>query len=248
VAHLELAGSAVKAKRQTEHGYDLIEAPLPAVLSVSDAINTPRLPSIKAIMGAKKKPLDRLSAADAGIDPGSVGSAGARSVVRSLAPPEAKAAGVTIEDSGGDSAAKVVGILAEKGWCRDAAAGSRASTTGSSATALASGGRRWPRRRDGGVRRGSDVDDRAGGLGGHGASKVLVADDPTRPAGCRSRSSTRWRGRPGDADGILFGAGVVSGDVAAELAARIGAGIACETTAISGRRLPGPVRPALETA
>jgi electron transfer flavoprotein beta subunit len=115
VAHLELAGSAVKAKRQTEHGYDLIEAPLPAVVSVSDAINTPRLPSIKAIMGAKKKPLDRLSAADAGIDPASVGSAGARTVVRSLAPPEAKAAGVTIEDSGGDSAAKVVGILAEKG-------------------------------------------------------------------------------------------------------------------------------------
>jgi len=114
VAHLDLDGSALKAKRQTEHGYDLIEAPLPAVVSVSDAINTPRLPSIKAIMGAKKKPLDRLSATDAGIDPASVGSAGAHSVVRSVAPPEAKAAGVTIEDSGGDSAEKVVAILAEK--------------------------------------------------------------------------------------------------------------------------------------
>jgi electron transfer flavoprotein beta subunit len=115
VAELSLDGSKLRAKRQAEHGYDLIEAPLPAVVSVSDAINTPRLPSIKAIMGAKKKPLDRLSAADAGIDPGSVGSAGARSVVRSVAPPEAKSAGVTIEDSGGDSAEKVVAILAEKG-------------------------------------------------------------------------------------------------------------------------------------
>ncbi len=86
VAHLEVGADGIKAKRQTEHGYDLAEAPLPAVVSVSDAINTPRLPSIKAIMGAKKKPTDRLSAADAGIDAGKVGEAGARSVVRSVAP------------------------------------------------------------------------------------------------------------------------------------------------------------------
>jgi electron transfer flavoprotein beta subunit len=115
VAHLEVSESGLKAKRQTEHGYDLAEAPLPAVVSVSDAINTPRLPSIKAIMGAKKKPLDKLSSADAGLDEGRVGSAGARSVVRSVAPPVAKAEGVKIEDAGGDSADKVVAILAERG-------------------------------------------------------------------------------------------------------------------------------------
>ena len=68
----------MRAKRQTEHGYDVVEAPLPAVISVSDAINTARLPSIKAIMGAKKKPLDTISAADAGIDASRVGEAGAR--------------------------------------------------------------------------------------------------------------------------------------------------------------------------
>ena len=84
-------------------------------ISVSDAINTPRLPSIKAIMGAKKKPLETLSAADAGVDTGRVGEAGAQSVVRSIAPPAAKSAGVTIEDAGGDSADKVVEILAGKG-------------------------------------------------------------------------------------------------------------------------------------
>jgi len=115
VAHLEVAGSSLKAKRQTEHGYDLAEAPLPAVVSVSDAINTPRLPSIKAIMGAKKKPTDRLTAADAGIDAGRVGEAGARNVVRSVAKPEVKSEGVVIEDAGGDSAEKVVAILAERG-------------------------------------------------------------------------------------------------------------------------------------
>src|SRR5690242_5064380 len=115
VAELRLDGGTLRAKRQTEHGYDVIEAPVPAVVSVSDAINTPRLPSIKAIMGAKKKPLETLSAADAGVDAGRVGEGGAQSVVRSIAPPAAKSAGVTIEDSGGDSASQVVELLSGKG-------------------------------------------------------------------------------------------------------------------------------------
>jgi electron transfer flavoprotein beta subunit len=115
VAHQEVSGDSLTAKRQTEHGYDVVQAPLPAVLSVSDAINTPRLPSIKAIMGAKKKPLERMSAADAGLDSSRVGEAGARSVVRGVSPPEAKSAGVTLEDSGGDSAEKLVALLAERG-------------------------------------------------------------------------------------------------------------------------------------
>ena len=115
VAHLEVNGDTLRAKRQTEHGYDVIEAKLPAVISVSDAINTPRLPSIKAIMGAKKKPTELMSAADAGVDASRVGSAGARSVVASITPPPAKQEGRRIEDSGGDSAAAIVEFLAERG-------------------------------------------------------------------------------------------------------------------------------------
>jgi electron transfer flavoprotein beta subunit len=115
VADLSLDGSKLRAKRQAEHGYDLIEAPLPAVISVSDAINTPRLPSIKAIMGAKRKPLDTVSAGDLGLDSGRVGGDGAQSVVRSISPPPPKNEGVKIEDAGGDAADKVVAILAERG-------------------------------------------------------------------------------------------------------------------------------------
>jgi len=115
VASLEVTDGGIRAKRQSEHGYDVIEAPLPAVISVSDAINEPRLPSIKAIMGAKKKPTDRLSAGDAGIDGGRVGEAGARSVVRSVSPPPGKQAGVKLEDNGGDSVEQIVQFLAEKG-------------------------------------------------------------------------------------------------------------------------------------
>jgi electron transfer flavoprotein beta subunit len=115
VAELSLDGSTLRAKRQTEHGYDVIEAPLPAVISVSDAINTPRLPSIKAIMGAKKKPTDVVSAADAGIDASRVGAAGAKSVVAAISPPPSKESGQRIEDSGGDSAPAIVQFLAERG-------------------------------------------------------------------------------------------------------------------------------------
>jgi electron transfer flavoprotein beta subunit len=115
VASLELSGGSLRAKRQTEHGYDVIEAPLPAVVSVSDAINTPRLPSIKAIMGAKKKPTDVLSAADAGLDSSRVGADGAQNVVTAVQPPPAKQSGRRIEDSGGDSAPAIVEFLSERG-------------------------------------------------------------------------------------------------------------------------------------
>ena len=52
-AELSLQDGTLSVKRQTEFGYDVIEAPLPAVVAVSDAINEPRYPSLKGIMGAK---------------------------------------------------------------------------------------------------------------------------------------------------------------------------------------------------
>ena len=61
VAELTVADGKVRGKRQTELGYDVIEAPLPAVIAVWDAINEPRCPSLKGIMGAKKKPQESLS-------------------------------------------------------------------------------------------------------------------------------------------------------------------------------------------
>src|SRR5438552_3480310 len=60
-AELELADGKATVKRQTEFGYDRIEAPLPCVVAVSDAINEPRYPSLKGIMGAKKKPQEVVS-------------------------------------------------------------------------------------------------------------------------------------------------------------------------------------------
>ena len=67
-AELAVADGKATAKRQTEFGYDRIEAPLPAVVAVSDAINEPRYPSLKGIMGAKSKPQETAGLADLGVD------------------------------------------------------------------------------------------------------------------------------------------------------------------------------------
>jgi electron transfer flavoprotein beta subunit len=113
-AELTLDGETLRVKRQTEHGYDVIEAPLPAVVAVSDAINEPRYPSLKGIMGAKKKPFDTLSLADVGVDAGDAGESGSRTEVLALADPPARGDARKLEDSGGDSAQAILDFLAEK--------------------------------------------------------------------------------------------------------------------------------------
>ncbi len=113
VAELTLADGAVQGKRQTEFGYDVISAPLPAVVAVSDAINEPRYPSLKGIMGAKSKPQETVSLADLGLEPERVGESGSRTVVRAAAPPPPKSGQVKLEDDG-SVAEKIVDYLAEK--------------------------------------------------------------------------------------------------------------------------------------
>src|SRR6266566_1032396 len=87
---LSVDGGSVRVKRQTEFGYDTLEAPLPAVVAVSDAINEPRYPSLKGIMGAKKKTQDVLSLGDIGVDAGDAGEAGSKTEVLALGEPPSR--------------------------------------------------------------------------------------------------------------------------------------------------------------
>jgi electron transfer flavoprotein beta subunit len=112
-AELEVAGGKVKVKRQTEFGYDLIEAPTPAVVAVSDAINEPRYPSLKGIMGAKSKPQETVSLADLGLEANSTGEAGSRTAVLALAEPPARGDALKVEDDG-SGAERIVEFLAER--------------------------------------------------------------------------------------------------------------------------------------
>ena len=95
---LTLGDGVVDVERETEVGVDRIEAKLPAVVAVSDAINEPRYTSLKGMMGAKKKPLDTLAASDLEIPGDAVGVAGSQTVVLGVAAPPARAGAVTIDD------------------------------------------------------------------------------------------------------------------------------------------------------
>jgi|SRR5579862_358110 len=106
VSELKVDGGSLTGKRQTEFGYDTISAPLPAVVAVSDAINTPRYPSLKGIMGAKKKPQETLAAGDVG------GASEARTTVLGLDPPKGRGEARIVEDEA-SAADQIVEFLAE---------------------------------------------------------------------------------------------------------------------------------------
>jgi electron transfer flavoprotein beta subunit len=113
VAELALADGKARGKRQTEFGYDVIEAPLPAVVAVSDAINEPRYPSLKGIMGAKSKPQETVTSSDLGLSADDLGEAGKRTEVYAVGEPPPRGDSVKIEDDGG-AAEKIVEYLAER--------------------------------------------------------------------------------------------------------------------------------------
>jgi electron transfer flavoprotein beta subunit len=113
VASLTVDSSSVTGKRQTEHGYDVISAPLPAVVAVSDAINEPRYPSLKGIMGAKTKPQETLSLADLGLATDSVGNAGSKTSVLQLGPPPSRGDTIKFEDDG-SAAQKILDHILER--------------------------------------------------------------------------------------------------------------------------------------
>src|SRR6187431_2464642 len=103
-------GGALKVNRQTEAGYDEVECPLPAVVSVTAGVVEPRYPSFKGIMAAKSKPVDQVTAADLGLDASQVGWAGARQEITNVAQAPAREAGEKFEDDG-TGAEKVVAFL-----------------------------------------------------------------------------------------------------------------------------------------
>jgi electron transfer flavoprotein beta subunit len=102
-AKVEVDGEAIKINRLTDYGHDVVEARLPAIVSVVEKINEPRYPSFKGIMAAKKKPVDTLDTAAASIDAALVGVAGSWSKVidATVAPPRDKGTIVSDEGNGG---------------------------------------------------------------------------------------------------------------------------------------------------
>ena len=103
-AELEVADAAsgplVKARRDGDSFTETVEAPLPALVSVTDQANDPRYPNFKGIMAAKKKTVTVLTLADIGVDPAQVGRDGAWTAVAASAPRPPRSQGTIITDDG----------------------------------------------------------------------------------------------------------------------------------------------------
>jgi electron transfer flavoprotein beta subunit len=115
VIKIDVEDGKLRCERQAEYGYDTVSVELPAVISVGDAINEPRYPSLKAIMGAKKKQLDTKATGEFGIEADRVGEAGSKTAVLDLNPPPQKESGEIIEDEDtNETVEKIVAWLEER--------------------------------------------------------------------------------------------------------------------------------------
>ena len=112
-AKVEIDGGTARINRQADYGYDVVEAQLPAVISVVEKINEPRYPSFKGIMAAKKKPVTTMTLEDAEIDPAQVGLAAALTEVADFADRPPRQAGTVVKDEG-DGGVKAAEYLASQ--------------------------------------------------------------------------------------------------------------------------------------
>jgi electron transfer flavoprotein beta subunit len=103
-------GTTVKVERQTEAGYDEVESPLPAVVTVTAGVVEPRYPSFKGIMAAKSKPVDVLTVSDLGLEASQVGAAGAGQEITDVSAAESRGSGEIVVDDG-DGAQRIVAFL-----------------------------------------------------------------------------------------------------------------------------------------
>jgi electron transfer flavoprotein beta subunit len=105
--HLDITGDALKAQRETDSGYQVVNVTLPALVSVTMAVGEPRYPSLKGIMGAKKKSIVAMTAGELELD-GKVGASGAKTELLEAAAPAARAKGQIVTADDGASGAKII--------------------------------------------------------------------------------------------------------------------------------------------
>lgn len=109
---VEIDGGTVQVRRDLDHATEVLRAPLPALVSVTDQANEPRYPAFAGIMAARKKPVDTLTLADLEIDPTRVGAAAARTEVLSATERPARQNRVLITDDG-DAGLRLAAYLVE---------------------------------------------------------------------------------------------------------------------------------------
>jgi electron transfer flavoprotein beta subunit len=113
INEIEVTGGKVRGKRGSDVGYDVVEAPLPAVASVTQTAHEPRYPSLPGIMKAKKKEIANLDLAGVGIAAGEVGLAGAKTQVTGQERPQTERARQIIKAEDPNAAAVAIADFLE---------------------------------------------------------------------------------------------------------------------------------------
>ena len=108
------AAGTVRVRRISPTGYDLLESPMPALISCTQALGEPRYPSLKGIMGARSKEIAARSMADLGLDPAAVGGAVAATALLEAHAPPARGATELVRGAPADGAARIVELLAAR--------------------------------------------------------------------------------------------------------------------------------------
>jgi electron transfer flavoprotein beta subunit len=104
----------VRVRRITPSGYDVLEAPMPALITCTQALGEPRYPSLKGIMAARSKEITTVALGDIGLDAATVGGAVATTRLTGTQAPEARAATRVIREPADEAARQVVEFLAER--------------------------------------------------------------------------------------------------------------------------------------
>jgi electron transfer flavoprotein beta subunit len=109
---VRLEGRGVRVERVVENGFDVVEAPLPAVVTVSNELGAARAPTLRETMRAARTPVTVWSAADLGLKEGEAGARAARRILERLFVPPKKGAcelveGATPEEQGSNLAQRL---------------------------------------------------------------------------------------------------------------------------------------------
>ena len=111
IEDFNLDNKCMRAERMTEEGYEIIESPLPCLITVVKEINEPRLPSLKGKMRAKKTEIKKWSAKDLDLDPGLIGLNGSPTKVVKIFTPSPREKGQVLEGDPKEISEKLVELL-----------------------------------------------------------------------------------------------------------------------------------------
>lgn len=107
-------GKSARAERDIEGAKEVVELPLPAVITTQKGLNEPRYPSFRGIRQARKKPFVQFTVADVGLDASSVGAAGAMLEVVEVVPPPERPPGRIVPGEPAEATKEVVRLLREE--------------------------------------------------------------------------------------------------------------------------------------